>query len=350
MYERNEIGRNANSALLLTDKDIIESRTRKPAKRAHCDIKRVCIWIGQARHDPVAIDASRRNLVLHDDFNRCVECRYRRVYWRHILAARNLAEPFFNQRLGLRRINIARQHQHRIVRAIMVGEPVFHVIKRGSGQIFQAADGVVMIGMPNGEKRFRTLVIDKAVRLVITLTLFIRNHTDLVVELLLGHGIEQKAHSVAFEEQGRFKRSRRHRLEIIGAVKPGCAVEIRGANLFCPFEIVALGVLAAVEHDMLEQMGVAGLALWLMLRTDAVPDRHCDDWRLAVLMHQHGQAVVERELLMWNVDGFDQFRHRRGLLCNGRNGDSKRRAGQHQREGKFTDHFLAPKAKYCRGR
>ena len=54
---------------------------------------------------------------------------------------------------------------------------------------------------------------------------------------------------------------RRHGLEIIGAVEPGGAVEVGRADLLQVFEIVARAVLGAVEHQMLEQMGEAGLAL-----------------------------------------------------------------------------------------
>jgi hypothetical protein len=80
------------------------------------------------------------------------------------------------------------------------------------------------------------------------------------------------AHAVAFHEQRPVERAlARHRLEIIGAVEPGRAVVIGRADLLQVGEIVARQILRAVEHQMLEQMREAGLALGLVLRPDIVP-------------------------------------------------------------------------------
>ena len=63
---------------------------------------------------------------------------------------------------------------------------------------------------------------------------------------------------------------------------------------------------------MLEQMREAGLALWFMLGADIVPHRYADDGRLAVGMHQHCQAVIQRELLIGDRYRVDQFRYGAG--------------------------------------
>ena len=200
VHERDHICRNAHDALFLTHKDIVQTRAGQATKRAHANVQRICIRVGQSRHHPVAINTCGRNLVLHHDFNRLFQRRYRRVDGRNIFAALDAAEPFFNERFGLRGVDIACQHEHRIIWTIMVGEPIFHVIQRCRRQVFQAANRVMMIRVANGEQGFRTLVIDQSKWLVVALTLFVRNNADLVVELFLGNSIEQIAHAVAFEE------------------------------------------------------------------------------------------------------------------------------------------------------
>ena len=76
----------------------------------------------------------------------------------------------------------------------------------------------MMIWVANGKQRLGTLIIDQAERLIVTLTLFVGNNADLVIQLFLRHRVEQKAHTVAFEEQSGFQRRCRDGLEIIGAV------------------------------------------------------------------------------------------------------------------------------------
>ena len=94
----------------------------------------------------------------------------------------------------------------------------------------------------------------------------------------------------------------RHGLEIIGAVEPGGAVEVGRADLAQRLEIIARRVFGAVEHQMLEQMREAGPAGRLVLRADIVPDGDRDDRRLAVLVDDDAQAVVEGEGLVRDVD------------------------------------------------
>src|SRR3546814_14774777 len=48
-------------------------------------------------------------------------------------------------------------------------------------------------------------------------------------------------------------------------------------TLFRSHEELPIGVLGAIEHQMLEQMGKAGLAFRFVLRPDMVPDRYRDD-------------------------------------------------------------------------
>ena len=84
--------------------------------------------------------------------------------------------------------------------------------------------------MAFGEQAFELGIFDHAEGLVVALALLVLDDADLVGEILLGDRAEQMAHAVAFEEQRPLQRRARHGLEIIGAVEPGGAVEVGGAD------------------------------------------------------------------------------------------------------------------------
>src|SRR3546814_14258035 len=72
---------------------------------------------------------------------------------------------------------------------------------------------------------------------------------------------------------------------------------------------------------------------------------HRDDRRLAILVDDDAQAIVEREGFVRNVDRFDQVGGRRGRrsLClgeRGSGGDERGRQGKGDGETTETDHEL----------
>src|SRR3546814_7317903 len=92
---------------------------------------------------------------------------------------------------------------------------------------------------------------------------------------------------------------------------------------------------------MLEQMGESRLALGLGLRSDAIPYRHRDDRRLAILVDDDAQAVVEREGFVRNIDRFDELGGRRGRRSLGQrrtSGDERGRQGKSDGETMETSH------------
>ena len=101
------------------------------------------------------------------------------------------------------------------------------------------------------------------------------------------------AHPVGLEPQRRVEGVLRHGLEVVGPVEERGAVEVGGAQFLQRVQVLALQVLRALEHEVLEQVGEAGAAPDLVLRAHVVPDVHRHDGRLAVLVHDDGQAVVE---------------------------------------------------------
>ncbi len=84
---------------------------------------------------------------------------------------------------------------------------------------------------------------------------------------------------------------RRHRLEVVRPVEPGRPVH-RPAGRLDQGDVLRLGhVPRALEHDVLEEMGEAGLARDLVLGADVVPDVHRDDRGEVILGHDQAQAV-----------------------------------------------------------
>jgi hypothetical protein len=207
-----------------------------------------------------------------------------------------------------------------------------------------------MVRVPFREERIELAIFDQAVGLVVALPLLVLDDADLVLEILLGDRVEQMAHAVALEEEREVERRRRHRLEIIGPVEPGGAVIVGGADLLERLEEVARRVLGAVEHQVLEQVGEAGLAGDLVLRADVVPDRDGDDRRLVILMDVDAQAVGQREALVGDVDLADERGERRGRGGGrgrsgggGRDHQRCRGDGGQQRESKqLTAHHDIP--------
>ena len=141
-----------------------------------------------------------------------------------------------------------------------------------------------------------------AVGLVVTLAFFVLHHAALLVEFLLADGPQQVTHPVRLHPQGHVERGFRHVLEIVGAVEVGRAVHVGGADAFERLEVFVVEVLSAVEHQVFEQVGEAGLAGFLVLRADVVPDVDGNDRRLVVFMHDQPQPVGQRVFGVRNLD------------------------------------------------
>ena len=122
-----------------------------------------------------------------------------------------------------------------------------------------------MVRMTFGEQGAEQRILDKAARPAVALPLFVLDNAALVIEHALRHRPEQMPHAVAFHEHRPFERASGHSLEIIGAIEIGRPVVLGRADLREIIVEIARQVLAAVEHQMFEQMGKAGLALGLVL-------------------------------------------------------------------------------------
>src|SRR6266513_1345550 len=144
--------------------------------------------------------------------------------------------------------------------------------------------------------------VDFAVRLVFSLALLVLHDAPLFVHLRGVDDAEQMAHAVRFHPQRYIKRSGGDVLEVIGAIVVRGAVLIRRANALEGLEVVVVEVLAAVEHQVLEQMREPRAPGPLVLGAHMVPDVDGDDRRLVVLVDEQRQPVFQHEALIRDGD------------------------------------------------
>ena len=106
------------------------------------------------------------------------------------------------------------------------------------------------IGMPYWQRTLDLRIGNKTIGLIIPLTLFILDNTNLVGELFGCHGTQKIAHPVAFQKQDAVESACRHGLIIIGPVERGGAVKICRAQRLQRLEVIAIGIFRPIEHQM----------------------------------------------------------------------------------------------------
>ena len=108
---------------------------------------------------------------------------------------------------------------------------------------------------------------------------------DLLFGSYLGLAKHQVRDPVGFELDEEWQRRLGCVLVVIGPVGPRGGVDLRTRGFHKPVELSIPVCLGLVEHQMLEQVGEAGLARFLVARTDAEP---------SVVADGGGRAVDER--------------------------------------------------------
>ncbi len=153
---------------------------------------------------------------------------------------------------------------------------------------------------------------------VVARALLVLDDVALIVEVLLVEGVQKRRHPVGLEPQRQLQLVARHRLEVVGSVQPGRAVE-RPAGRLDQAHVLSLGNVArALEHDVLEEVGKAGLAGNLVLGADRIPDADRDDRGQMVFGDDQPQPVGQ------SLVGEPDCRcgHAVGLLEDARSRDS----------------------------
>ena len=114
-------------------------------------------------------------------------------------------------------------------------------------------------------------------------------------------------HPVGLNPQRDVQGVLRHILKEIRAVVAGRAVQVRGPDAFHGLEkgaliAAAFEVVAAGEHEMLEEMSETGLARFFVFGANMIPqiDRH--NRRFVVFMNDQRQPVGQHKFLEGNLD------------------------------------------------
>ena len=311
----------------------IQTRGFTAAQNLRQQLQAIQIRRAVLRHVPQTINARLRHRIGHFAMGIGGMCGHIHRRLRHARASRNVTKELRYFFLGGGQINIAGQHQHRVIRAIPSLEPGLHVLQRSRVEVVHRANGAVVVRMPGRIHDLAQLIPDLAVRLVFALALLVLHHTALLVQGLLVDCAQQVAHAVRFHPQRHIQRGGGHVFEIIGAVGIGGAVLVGGAHFLERGEEFARRVFAAVEHQVLEQMRKAGAAGRFVLAADVIPhvDRH--DGGFAIGMHHHPQAIGEGEAFVRNI-----HRRRIGGLYSGGIGTGRQRGGKRKRQRGGTKH------------
>ena len=342
--QRERLDRRGNIVhqLVLIDQALVQPRGLAAAQHGGGQIQLDHVVGAQLRRGPGAVDARLRHMVVLHAALLCGQRGHPRLLTRHRLAGRDIAKVLLGLGAGLRHGDVAGQHQGGIGRAVVIVEPLFDIRQRGRVQVFHRADGVVLVRMVGRKQVGQDVLVHAAIGAVFALALFVLHHAALGVEFFLADGAEQVAHAVRFQPQRGIQCGGRHGFEVIGAVEPGGAVHVGGADLFQRREEAALVVFRAGEHEVLEQMREAGLAGRLVAGTDVVPDAHRHHRRLVVFVHHHGQAVGQGETGVGDVGNGAAVRSLgqagRGGLCGGRNGTGSNAEHAGDQQGQRTQH------------
>ena len=215
----------------------------EPAENLRQDVDRRLIPIPPRYRRPDQLDPGERDVVVQRHMLGPGELRHIRLGPGHRRPRRDRAEVLRDQPLCLRRVEVARDAQARIVRVVVSAEERRDVPETRRRQVGHRADRAVVVRVASRVERFEKCLVRLPVGLVvIVLPPLVLDHVALVIELLLAHDRYEEAHAVRLEPQRQLQRVARHRLVIVRAILPGAAVEI-GADPFERAEVLVIVML-----------------------------------------------------------------------------------------------------------
>jgi hypothetical protein len=173
-------------------------------------------------------------------------------------------------------------------------EEVAHVVQRGRVQVVHAADDGVVVRMVGRIQQALHPLVPVAVRRVVhPLAPLVLHHLALVVERLLRQRGEKEAQAVGLQPQPQLQVAGGERGVVVGAVQPGAGVDGAAHALHQRDVLRAGGVLRALEHHVLEQVGQPRAPRQLVSAPHVVPQVQRDDGERAILRQHHAQPVVQ---------------------------------------------------------
>ena len=247
------------------------------------------------------------------------------------LACRDVAEVTLDPAAGLRLVEVAGDHQDRVVGRVVGIKEGLHLVEGGRFEVGQVAVEVVgvvpvLVGVLRHDQPGEAAVgAVQHVRLDLVL-----DHVLLVLEVLLGH--RQPAHAVGLGPQHALERVRGYQLEVVGVVEAGRAIDQPAIGLDEAYEFHLAEVCRPLEHHVLEQVRKAGAAARLVAQADVVVHANRDCGCGVVRRQHHAQAVAEPEVRHGYVDGAGRGRRCR-LLRGGSRYATSQQAQQGERQG-----------------
>ena len=250
---------------VLRDLLVVDQPLVQPARFAAAEDRRRDIRVGVARlvdrrGDPREIDARQLDAVGDDLAPLLRDLGSDRRDRRHRRAALQRPEVLGDERLRLRLVEVADDGEAGVVRRVVQLEEAFHIVQLRRLDVLMGADHVGVVGMVRRKQRLRDGFVRDAVRPILhALPPLVAHDVLLVRELRRVELVEQIPHAVGLQPQGELELIRRQRLEVVGAVEIGRAVDVAGAGGFEELEMrVGRHVLRALEHHVLEQVREPG--------------------------------------------------------------------------------------------
>ncbi len=189
-------------------------------------------------------------------------------------------------------VDVADDRQHRVVRRVVRAEEGARVLQGGGVQVGHGTDRGVVVRVALGVRQGGQLLERRAVRdVVVPLAALVLDDVPLVLHGLVVQGGQQGPHPVRLQPERELQLVGRHRLEVVGALEAGGAVE-GAAGALDQLEVpVARYARRALEHQVLEEVSQAGTPLDFVARADVVPEADRGDRGQVVLGKHHAQAV-----------------------------------------------------------
>src|SRR5699024_2626331 len=186
--------------------------------------------------------------------------------------------------------------EYAVVGAVVELVEGLDVVQVGGVQVGHRPDGGVMVGVPLGVGQTQDPLQGRAVGLVVvTLTALVLDHVALVVQDLLSHALTQGRQTVRLQPQDEVEGVCGNRLVIVRAIGGGGGVDVATQTLH-QVEVFRLGdVAAALEHQVLEQVGEPGPSRDLVPGPDVVPQVHRGHLPGGSRCGHQTQPVVKRE-------------------------------------------------------
>ena len=207
----------------------------------------------------------------------------------------DLAEILVDPGVELRRVEIARDDEDRIVGAVIRGVEGADVVDRCGFQILDAADRRARIGMRGigGGRQIggEQLAIGPRER---RLAQFLLHHVALGGEALRLD--DEARHAIGLGEQQALQVVGGDHLIVIGEIVVGRGVVIAADILGQPIHLFGDEVARRLEHEVFEHVREARPAARIVLRADIVPDLYRDVGRAGVTQRIDAQPVGQRPL------------------------------------------------------